>query len=189
MRVRPPAVAGAFYPDDPVALRRGVAQLLRDNPCPGPVPKALIAPHAGYGYSGPVAAHAYNRLGPAANAIRRVVLLGPAHYLPVAGIALPTADAFATPLGAMPLDHAALQTLRDLPQVMEWGAPHAPEHSLEVQLPFLQTLLPTARLVPLLVGETAPEAVAEVLERLWGGAETLIVASSDLSHYRPYAEA
>ncbi|MGH8454355.1 MAG: AmmeMemoRadiSam system protein B [Nevskiales bacterium] len=190
MRVRPPAVAGSFYPDDPELLRVMLQRLLRDNPCAGEkAPKALIAPHAGYVYSGPVAARAYNRLVPLSERISRVVLLGPAHYHPVQGLALPTVEAFATPLGPVPLDTESMARLGDLPQVKSSDMPHAPEHSLEVQLPFLQILLRDFRLVPLVVGDAAPEAVAEVLDRLWGGDETLIVISSDLSHYHPYAEA
>lgn len=188
-RVRPPAVAGLFYPDDPAALRDGVEQLLAANPQTGLPPKALIAPHAGYIYSGPVAARAYNLLKPVAENIRRVVLIGPSHRWPLNGLATPSVLAFATPLGEVPLDREALDALLDLPQVQVSDEAHATEHSLEVQLPFLQMILGSFTLAPLVVGIASPHAVAAVLDRLWGGAETLIVVSSDLSHYHPYDDA
>lgn len=185
--IRPAAVAGTFYPGDPRTLAATVAALLGRAPEPdGPPPKALIVPHAGYVYSGPTAAVAYRRLAPARDRIRRVVLLGPAHRVPVGGLALPPWEAFATPLGAVPVDREAAAEVRDLPQVTVSGPAHAWEHSLEVQLPFLQTVLGDVRLVPLVVGDAAPREVAEVIERLWGGPETLVLVSSDLSHYHPY---
>lgn len=184
--IRPAAVAGLFYPGEPAALRALVAGQLADNPARGPLPKALIAPHAGYVYSGPVAARAYNLL-PAD--VRRVVLLGPAHRVPLRGLALPTVSAFRTPLGDVPLDLEAMRSLDALPQVVRSDEAHRLEHSLEVQLPFLQARLDKFTLVPLVVGWASPTAVAEVLERLWGGPETLVVISSDLSHYHPYADA
>jgi len=152
-------------------------------------PKALIVPHAGYVYSGSVAAEAYDRLRPARGIVRRVVLLGPCHRVPVRGLALPEAGAFATPLGEVPLDREAIASLAGLSQVVVSRAVHAEEHALEVQLPFLQRVLGEFSLVPLAVGAATPEQVSEVIEKLWGGAETLIVISSDLSHYHPYAEA
>jgi AmmeMemoRadiSam system protein B/AmmeMemoRadiSam system protein A len=181
-----------FYPADPDELQREVQQFLADVPAPDgdtPAPKALIAPHAGYMYSGPIAAHAYAQLAPLADKIRRVVLLGPAHRVALRGLALPGAAAFETPLGEVEIDEAAVAGLRDLPQVVISPAAHALEHSLEVQLPFLQVVLREFRLVPLAVGEASIDEVAEVIERLWGGDETLIVISSDLSHYLPYADA
>jgi hypothetical protein len=189
--IRPAAVAGMFYPAHAETLREAVGALLADARAPQPPrePKALIAPHAGYVYSGPIAASAYATLDAARGRVRRVVLLGPAHRVAVRGLALPGADRFATPLGDVEVDAAAVAALRDLPQVTESPAAHALEHSLEVQLPFLQTVLGDFRLVPLAVGHTTPGEVAQVLERLWGGAETLIVVSSDLSHYLPYAAA
>jgi AmmeMemoRadiSam system protein B len=191
--IRPAAVAGLFYPDDPRTLRAQVAQYLAQvgarAALPKTTPKIVLAPHAGYVYSGPVAAHAYAALANAAGRIRRVVLLGPTHRVAVRGIAAPTVDAFATPLGTVRLDRAAIDALADLPQVVAHDAAHAAEHALEVQLPFLQTVLGEFTLVPLAVGHVAPEAVAQVLERLWGGDETLLVISSDLSHYLPYARA
>jgi MEMO1 family protein len=188
-RVRPTAVAGTFYPDEPDALASTVRRLLADATGSAERPKALIAPHAGYIYSGPIAASAYAQLAPLAEQIRRVVLLGPAHRVALRGIALPGVAAFETPLGEIEIDEAAAASLRDLPQVVISPAAHALEHSLEVQLPFLQTVLREFRLVPLAVGDASTDEVAEVIERLWGGNETLIVISSDLSHYLPYADA
>jgi AmmeMemoRadiSam system protein B len=146
-------------------------------------PKALIVPHAGYIYSGPVAATAYAALGRGARRIRRVVLLGPAHRAYIPGLALPDADAFATPIGTVPIDRAALA---QIPWVPRSAAAHLREHSLEVQLPFLIRALGAFSLVPLAAGDAEPEEVARVLEALWGGPETLVVVSSDLSHYLPY---
>lgn len=186
--VRPPAVAGLFYPGDAASLRALVEEQLHDNPSPGTTPKALIAPHAGYVYSGPIAARAYNRLRDARN-LRRVVLLGPAHRVPLRGLALPAASAFHTPLGDVPLDTAGMDALADLPQVTRSDEAHRQEHSLEVHLPFLQMLLGNFELLPMVVGWAPPSDVAAVLERLWGGPETLVVISSDLSHYHGYAEA
>ncbi|AUB79534.1 AmmeMemoRadiSam system protein B [Candidatus Thiodictyon syntrophicum] len=188
---RQPAVAGAFYPANPVVLGRRVDDLLAGVADSGalPHPKALIAPHAGYQYSGPIAASAYARLAPIAARIRRVVLLGPAHRLPFRGIAFTGADRLLTPLGAVDLDREALAGLADLPQVQRLDAAFDGEHCLEVQLPFLQRVLGDFRVVPLIVGAVEPEAVAEVIDRLWGGDETLIVISSDLSHYHDYATA
>jgi AmmeMemoRadiSam system protein B len=180
-----------FYPGSPELLASEVGTLLAAvPPVPTfPVPKALIAPHAGYIYSGPVAASAYALLAPCAEIIRRVVLLGPCHRVAVRGIAVSTADSFATPLGTVRLDMDAISAALRLPQVVRHDAAHAEEHSLEVQLPFLQQVLGDFSLVPLAVGYATPDEVAEVLELLWGGPETLIVISSDLSHYHGYADA
>lgn len=189
--IRPAAVAGSFYPDDPALLLAVVEDFLAEVP-PAPDagwPKAVIAPHAGYVYSGPVAAHAYARLRPAAGRVRRVVLIGPSHYAGFPGLAAPTAAAFETPLGRVPVETAALAALADLPQVILTDGPHLREHALEVQLPFLQAVLGDFAVAPLAVGEAAPAQVAEVLARLWGGPETVIVVSSDLCHYHPDAEA
>lgn len=188
-RVRTAAVAGYFYPADPRELRRLIDGYLAAVPPDGPVPKALIAPHAGYVYSGPVAASVYARLRPARGRVSRVVLLGPAHRVGLSGLALPDAEAFLTPLGRVAVDPLVATHLADLPQVQVNGAAHAQEHSLEVQLPFLQELLGEFSLVPLVVGDAAPAEVGAVLERLWGGDETLIVVSTDLSHYHDYATA
>jgi AmmeMemoRadiSam system protein B len=185
MNIRPPAVAGTFYPAEPEQLRKTVAALVADASTPAAAtspPKALIAPHAGYVYSGAVAAAAFATLR-AARGIERVVVIGPAHYVRVAGVAVPTADAFETPLGRVPVDRQALAALPDLLSVGRSDAAHAPEHALEVELPFLQAVLGPFALVPLLVGDAAAGQVAEVLRRVWGGAETLVVVSSDLSHY------
>lgn len=189
-KVRSPAVAGMFYPGAPAALQASVDSLLAAaaSRCPA-APKALIVPHAGYVYSGSTAAAAYAALAPWAATIRRVVLLGPTHRVAVDGLALPESEAFATPLGTVPVDAEAVAALADLPQVVKSERVHAPEHSLEVHLPFLQRVLGEFSIVPLAVGRASPAAVAEVLERLWGGPETLIVVSSDLSHYLPYAVA
>jgi hypothetical protein len=192
MRVRAPAVAGAFYPSDPLELRDELERCWAEAvaPEPGaPAPEALIAPHAGTVYSGPVAGSAYRRLAPRAAAIRRVLLLGPAHRAFLRGLAAPRADAFATPLGVVRVDRAAIDGLVDLPQLSVSDAPHAGEHCLEVQLPFLQRALGEFRIVPLVVGDAPDEEVQEVLERLWGGPETLRVVSSDLSHYHDHATA
>jgi MEMO1 family protein len=154
-----------------------------------PAPKALIVPHAGYVYSGPVAGSAYAHIAGLAGRVTRVVLLGPAHRMALRGLAYSRADAFRTPLGSVAVDRHALEGLADLPQVREHEGPFEGEHCLEVQLPFLQLTLGTFALVPLLVGDATGPEVAEVLARLWGGEETLIVISSDLSHYLGYAQA
>jgi AmmeMemoRadiSam system protein B len=187
-KTRPPAVAGLFYPSDPERLQSDLSDLLAAAaaPSPGPAPKALIAPHAGYIYSGAVAAAAFATLRDSAHAIKRVVLIGPAHYVPVHGIAVPTVSAFETPLGRVPVDVEALRRLGDLEFVVAADGPHAPEHCLEVELPFLQSVLASFQVVPLVVGDATPNDVAQVLRHLWGGAETLIVVSSDLSHYHSY---
>ena len=186
---RPPAVAGMFYPSDQHALHAVVTRLLDAGDDAGRIPKAIIAPHAGYIYSGPIAASAYRRLAGARARIQRVVLVGPSHRLAFRGIAIPSSDRFATPLGEVRLDRASLDTMTDLPFVHVQDEAHALEHSLEVQLPFLQETLETFMLIPLVVGDAAPEEIAMVLDRLWGGDETLIVISSDLSHYHDYATA
>ncbi len=180
---RPTAVAGTFYPGDARALRAQVESFLREVPETGPVPKALIAPHAGYRYSGPIAASAYGRLRDGRGLIKRVVLLGPAHRVFVRGIATSTAAAFESPLGPVRLDRDAIAAIEQLPRVAPSDLAHKDEHSLEVHLPFLQLTLGDFALVPLAVGDATPEEVARVLDLLWGGDETLIVVSSDLSHY------
>lgn len=186
-RVRPPAVAGEFYAGSPQELESEVAGLLADAPAyAGGRAKALIAPHAGYAYSGKVAAAAFAALREIAETITRVVVIGPAHFVALRGIAVPTVEAFETPLGRIPLDRDALATIADLPCVVEADAPHAPEHAVEVELPFLQALLGPFALLPLVVGGASPREVADVLRRLWGGPQTLLVISSDLSHYHDY---
>jgi AmmeMemoRadiSam system protein B/AmmeMemoRadiSam system protein A len=190
--VRPPAVAGTFYPGDPRVLAAEIDDLMGGVEQLAPrlgFPKALVVPHAGYIYSGAVAARAYDDIAPARGVVKRVVLLGPVHRVAVRGLALPGADFFATPLGRIPVDQEAVRQLASLPQVVASAAAHAMEHSLEVQLPFLQKALGEFSLVPLAVGTASVEEVAAVLERLWGGPETLIVISTDLSHYHTYDKA
>jgi AmmeMemoRadiSam system protein B len=186
---RQPAVAGTFYPEEPVALRAQVEKLLAGARAAGITPKALIAPHAGYIYSGPIAASAYATIVPRARDIRRVVLLGPSHFVPFRGLAWPGVESFRTPLGAVELDTQAFDLIRGKPGVIELAQAHAREHSLEVQLPFLQVLLPEFTLVPLAVGYANAADVADVLDALWGGPETLVVISSDLSHFLTYEAA
>ena len=195
--IRPPAVAGLFYPEDPAALRDAVTghleaagAVLGGRPETAP-PKAVIAPHAGYSHSGPTAGIAFRALlpDPESSPVRRAVVIGPAHRVPFRGIAISGADAFATPLGEVPVDRELSAAVEKLPSVFEHPAAHAPEHSLEVELPFLQELLPELAVLPLVVGDAAPSEVAEVLDAVWGGAETAIVVSSDLSHYLPYERA
>jgi MEMO1 family protein len=188
--IRPAAVAGMFYPGEAQALAGDVRGYLAAAASQDTgVPKALIVPHAGYIYSAPIAAHAYARIAAARDSIRRVVLLGPTHRVWVRGLALPSTRAFVTPLGSVEIDAAAVAAALVLPQVVQSDQVHAQEHSLEVQLPFLQALLTNFKLVPFAVGDASAEQVAEVLDLLWGGGETLIVVSSDLSHYHRYAEA
>jgi AmmeMemoRadiSam system protein B len=197
-RVRPAAVAGLFYPGNPVALRSNVELLLAarsrqtaSGPEGAPAasagrpPKAVIAPHAGYVYSGPVAASAFSALAGAAAGVRRVVLLGPAHRVPLRGLGLPGVEKFATPLGEVPLDLEAAAAVERLPQVAVRPDAHEAEHSLEVELPFLQVVLGAFELLPLVVGQAGGDEVAEVLEQAWGGEDTVVVVSSDLSHYLP----
>ncbi len=190
--VRPPAVAGSFYPAQAASLRavldRSFLDAVRPDPV-APVPKALVVPHAGFVYSGPIAASAYLRVQPAHDTIRRVVLLGPSHRVPLRGLALSSADAWESPLGVVPVDGTAAAAVRRFPWVGFNDAAHAPEHSLEVQLPFLQTVLDDFCLVPVIVGDATDDEVASVLEALWAGPETLVVISTDLSHYHRYADA
>jgi len=188
-RVRPAAVAGLFYPDDPAELSSTVEALLGVPHASGRLPKAVIVPHAGYAYSGPVAGVVYGSLGPQARTLRRILLLGPSHRVWFHGLALPQAREFATPLGNVRLDAAALSAVRQLPAVFLSDEPHALEHSLEVQLPFLQSIAPDAQIVPVVTGDASPAEVAALIDALWGGADTLIVASSDLSHCHLYRTA
>jgi hypothetical protein len=176
-------VAGRFYPGDAGALAATVDDALAHaTPWAGPAPKALVVPHAGYVYSGPVAASGYRTLAAARDTVRRVVLIGPAHYVGVHGIAVSSADAFVTPLGAVPVDEELRAVVRALPGVSVDDAAHGPEHSLEVHLPFLQRALARFTVLPLVVGRADPDTVADVLDAAWGGPDTLVVVSSDLSH-------
>jgi AmmeMemoRadiSam system protein B len=191
-RVRPAAVAGMFYPGDAVALHEALRAAFAGARRPEseePAPKALIAPHAGYVYSGAIAASAYLRVQPLREQITRVVLVGPSHRVPLRGLAVPSVDALETPLGAVPVDSDARTTVLALPQVAVDDRPHMHEHSLEVHLPFLQTVLDDVLVLPLAVGRATAEEVADVLDAVWGGPETLVVVSTDLSHYHDQATA
>lgn len=187
-RRRPPAVAGTFYPADPEVLAAQVDQLV-PTAATGPTPKALIVPHAGYAYSGPVAGNGYAALGTGRDRIERVVLLGPAHRVRVRGLATTSADEWVTPLGPVSIDDEARRAVLALPSVGISDHAHAEEHSLEVHLPFLQRTLGQFSLLPLVVGHADPEDIATVLDDVWGGSETLIVVSTDLSHYQDHATA
>lgn len=188
--IRSPAVAGSFYPADRNTLRRQLAGFLAeaDNAPPNDtLPKAIIGPHAGYIYSGPVAARAYARLLTGRGRIRRVVLIGPSHYVGFQGLAVDTAEAWDMPQGRVALDSEAIAKLRQLPMVGTLESAYTREHALEVHVPFLQHVLGDFRLVPIVAGDAPPDAVAAVFEALWGGPETLFVISTDLSHYLDYA--
>jgi AmmeMemoRadiSam system protein B len=190
MKIRPAAVAGLFYDSDPARLSTQINALLdevevgRQKP-----PRALIVPHAGYIYSGATAAQAYARLRALKGQLRRVALFGPAHRVYLRGMAVPGVEAFRTPLGEVPLDLAAIDELAALPNVSVSDAAHAQEHSLEVQLPFLQCALGSFRLVPVAVGESDPDDVARAMELLWEDESTLMLVSSDLSHFHSYEQA
>ncbi len=189
-RIRPPAVSGRFYPEDPSGLRRLIAACFdraRTGPSE-PAPKALLVPHAGYVYSGPVAASAYHRLEPRGTG-QRVILIGPSHFVSFRGFALSGADAFETPLGRVAVDAAAATSALELPGTQLLDEAHRQEHSLEVQLPFLQSILAEFTILPILVGKAAPEAVARTILSLSRADATLFIVSSDLSHYHDYATA
>jgi AmmeMemoRadiSam system protein B len=189
MRVREPAVAGQFYARDAGELDATVATLLGEAPqLQTPAPKALIVPHAGYIYSGPVAATAYTQLRPHRDRYQRVALLGPCHRVPLEGAATSSADVFRMPGGDVPLDRQTIAALR-IPGLAVSDRAHRFEHSLEVHLPFLQAALGEFLLIPVVIGDAAPELVDQVFDALWDGPETLVVVSSDLSHYLPYDEA
>ena len=190
--IREPAVAGRFYPADAATLRQIVEGFLAEVSPPeadAPAPRAIVAPHAGFPFSGPVAAAAYARVRPLAGRIRRVVLLGPSHRVPFRGIATTDSAYYGSPLGDIPVDREAVDALAGLPGVQSLDAAHGPEHSLEAQLPFLQVVLGDFRLVPLVVGDASPDQVEAVLDRLWDDPGTLVVVSSDLSHFHDEATA
>lgn len=188
-RLKPAAVAGTFYPADPGVLDATVRRMLADASGPALQPKAIAAPHAGYAFSGPVAASAFRLIAGRAATVRRVVLIGPSHFLAFQGLALSSADGFATPLGVVPVDREAQAALLGMPGVAVNDAAFAREHGIEVELPFLQTVLDDFAIVPIVVGGADERLVAEALRRLWGGPETLILISTDLSHFHPYAAA
>ena len=189
-KTRSPAVAGRFYPRDPLELRALVTALLAAAPTGAhEAPKAIIVPHAGYIYSGPIAASAYVQFRPASHLIKRIVLLGPSHHVAFLGVAASAFDAFATPLGLVRCDLESSRKLASLSQVRVLDEAHAYEHALEVQLPFLQVLLDDFQIVPLVIGEASTEQVGRVVDALWGGPETRFVISSDLSHYHDWQTA
>lgn len=191
--IRPPAVAGMFYPSDETTLKNDIHVYLQqahnEAKTPAVIPKAIVVPHAGYIFSGPVAASAYQHLIPLKHKIKRVVLLGPCHRVAFNGLAVPESDTFNTPLGDIKIDQSGIQQIEDLGQVITSEQAHRDEHSLEVQLPFLQEVLDDFTLIPLVVGNAKPAEVAEVINRLWGDEHTLIVISTDLSHYHDYHQA
>lgn len=187
--IRPAAVSGLFYPADPNELHEQITDFLAAASTVGQAPLALIVPHAGYIYSGPIAASAYINLRPLRNKIRRVILLGPSHRVAFRGLATSSANFFTTPLGDIKLDTIAAERLNQLPQVQVFDAAHAQEHSLEVQLPFLQEVLDEFELVPIVVGDATTDEIAEVIDIAWQDDSTLIVISSDLSHYHDYNSA
>jgi hypothetical protein len=187
--IRNAAVAGLFYPENSTELSTEVEACLANAEARECAPKAIIAPHAGYAYSGSIAGSAFAAVRSIAARISRVVLLGPSHRVAFTGLAVSGADAFETPLGRIPLDHEAINALREMEQVTTLDDAHSMEHSLEVELPFLQIVLGEFKLVPLVVGDATYGEVSEVIDALWGGDETLIVISSDLSHYLDYRHA
>lgn len=185
-KIRQPAVAGMFYPDNPGVLQEMVNEYLAAAaPYDGPMPRAVIAPHAGYIYSGPVAGSAFAPWQ-GETAVNRIILVGPAHTMAISGLAGVSVDAFATPLGLVPVDKEGMDWLRPLPQVHIIDAAHSREHCLEVELPFLQTLFGEFSIVPLLAGDTSGAKVAQILTLFADDPTTRIVISSDLSHYHDY---
>jgi AmmeMemoRadiSam system protein B len=186
---RRPAVAGSFYPGESKELKTAVDALLsRAERSREPGLAGIIAPHAGYIYSGPIAAKAFATLAATDAVFRRVLLVGPAHYVPVSGVAAPSSAAFATPLGKIPLDRDAIASLVEAGLVSIDDRAHAREHSLEVELPFLQTVLGQFTLIPLLAGDVEPTQVAAIIDAVLDK-RTLLVVSTDLSHYLGYASA
>lgn len=190
-QIRAAAVAGMFYPGDTSALQEQIQAFIREKPnALSQAPKALIVPHAGTIYSGSIAATAYRSLLQYRHTIRKVILLGPAHRIHLNGLALPSVDQFETPLGKVDLDGKTIQKLvNDFQQVSFSDEAHSDEHSLEVQLPFLQEVLSNFKLIPFVVGDANKHDIAEVIAHLWGGADCLVVISTDLSHFYPYSEA
>jgi len=186
MKTRKMAVAGRFYPANPTELRNSLKNYIEQGVEVEQIGKAVVAPHAGYPYSGPIAGSAYRNLQRIAKDVRRVVLLGPSHYVPVFGVAASSADYFETPLGLVPVDHSAYEAIADLGIFYVVDEAHSREHSLEVHLPFMQTIFSDFSVVPLTVGWAEPEELFQVYERLWGEKETAVIISSDLSHFYPH---
>lgn len=189
-RVRAPAVAGLFYPGSAEELAAEVDAALEAAHAPemrpGTRPKAVIAPHAGYRYSAPIAASAYRAFDALSQEIERVVILGPSHRYPIDAVSVSGADEFATPLGSVPVDTRARDVLAELDCVDVDDAAHVAEHSIEVHVPFVQRVFPAAAIVPLAVGRASPADVARVLDAVWDGDTTVVVVSSDLSHYHDH---
>ncbi len=185
--IRKPAVAGLFYPEDAMAVSSMIAMLLGDSSEKGSVPKAVIVPHAGWMYSGSMAALAYNLVASGRHQITKVVMVGPAHRVAISGLATCSCKIWRTPLGDVQVEYP--QNVLDLPNVKENDTAHRQEHSLEVQVPFLQSVLDNFSIMPFVAGRATGEEVADVLDAVWGGPETLIVISSDLSHYLSYGQA
>ncbi|MGD8569366.1 MAG: AmmeMemoRadiSam system protein B [Gammaproteobacteria bacterium] len=192
-KIRPSAVADMFYPGNPDTLRESVSQFLadarKDTSRQPLTPRAIIAPHAGYIYSGPVAAYAYSYLENIKDRIATVVLIGPSHRVPLLGFATSGADYFATPLGNIPVNRNMIERINALPFVHELDQAHAMEHSLEVHLPFLQVTLGDFDLVPIVAGDASPEDTSELISLACDREDTLLVVSSDLSHYHDYETA
>ncbi len=187
MSIRQAAVAGQFYPADKIQLQTQIDQLMATGKVQsGARPEALIVPHAGYVFSGRTAAQAYQSLISRRHEIKRVILFGPAHRVYLAGMALPSVDSFRTPLGDIPLDRENIARVATLPGVIESDEVHRLEHSLEVQLPFLQSILDDFLLIPVAVGDCDADTVASLLDSLWGGNDSLTIISTDLSHFHPY---
>ncbi len=189
--IRPPAVAGMFYPKNPYVLSNMIEQNLAQatSTSVATIPKVLIVPHAGYIYSGSIAASAFALLEPYRQLINRVVIIGPSHRVGFNGVAISSVDDFSTPLGSIPIDKEAQAKLSEIAGVHVIDEAHAAEHSLEVQLPFLQFILDQFTIVPIVAGDANPQLIAKIIENLWGGSETLIIISSDLSHYHQYQTA
>jgi AmmeMemoRadiSam system protein B len=189
-KIRFPAVAGQFYPGEARRLEAAVDRYLSDSSVEFErPPKAIVAPHAGYIYSGPIAGTAFKYLSIANGNVKKVVLIGPAHTTATRGLAASGVQAFATPLGDVPVDRHSIEAIEPLGQIEVYERAHTREHCLEVQLPFLQRIFSDFEIIPLVVGDATPDEVAEVLDSLWGGDETVVVISSDLSHYHDYATA
>ena len=187
---RHPAVAGLFYSDNAQQLRNDVHYYLSKSTTDQAIaPKAMIVPHAGYIYSAQAAAEGYQLLTPYADTIQRVVLLGPSHRVGFYGLALPTHSSFSTPLGDINVDKKTADQLVESGLAIYFDEAHQLEHSLEVQLPFLQCVLHEFEIVPIVVGGSDAETVSKAIDTVWGGSETLIIVSSDLSHYHPYQQA